>query len=115
MSLYEQGILDLRDAILIQAIKDYERALRCWDTHLYGDEVEAFFLSDWGQWLSGGKGEILIRACKRKVYGRDVDQMEVIKVTVLCPNETAEDMAESIKACAEEMDAQVNDIRREKA
>ena len=55
----------LRVAILRQAAMDYSRALRrrksadC-------DSLVSWFRSDWGQMLSGDKGDLIIAECKRR-------------------------------------------------
>lgn len=62
MGVWYEG---LRVAILQQAAKDYTAALK------EGDEreaasIERFFLGDWGQLLSGDKGELIIAKCRQR-------------------------------------------------
>lgn len=55
----------LRLAILQQAVKDYEKALRRGKTAVCSALVR-WFRSEWGQMLSGDKGELIIAECKRR-------------------------------------------------
>lgn len=57
---------EIRAAILRQAVKDYKKAL---EFRRYAEraKLEKFFLSSWGQWLSGNIGEYLIDRCKQEV------------------------------------------------
>ena len=60
------GYEDLRIAIVSRAIRDYKTALA------YGKEraiyrLEKFFLSEWGQFLSGNYGEYIIERCKKNI------------------------------------------------
>ena len=78
--IFGDGASVLRQAILEQAIRDYESALRC---RLKGEcsrhsivRLEGFFLSDYGQFLSDGHGEDIIRKCKSRVEGNTV-RMEI--------------------------------------
>lgn len=58
------GILALGEALLAQAVTDYIEAIRINDQfHIIN--LEAFFLSRWGQELSFNQGEIIIRNCWR--------------------------------------------------
>lgn len=56
---------DLRIAIIRQAVHDYIKALKENDAR-EAASLERFFLSDWGQLLSGGKGEYIIAECRRR-------------------------------------------------
>ena len=56
----------LRIAILQQAVKDYEKALRRGKTAVCSALVR-WFRSEWGQMLSDDKGELIIAECKRRV------------------------------------------------
>ena len=62
MGVWYEG---LRVAILQQAAKDYIEALENNDEREAAD-LERFFRSDWGQLLSGDKGELIIAKCKGK-------------------------------------------------
>lgn len=56
----------LRMAILHQAVKDYQTALKKKDAAKCAAFVR-WFRSDWGQTLSGDNGELIIRECKTRV------------------------------------------------
>lgn len=56
----------LRFAIIQQAVKDYESALRGRDEGKRA-ALERWFLSDWGQLLSEYMGEQIIEKCKGRV------------------------------------------------
>lgn len=65
---------DLANAIIIQAAKDYRRALRTLKAHpSHGKaqkiktEVEQFFRSDWYAALSRVDGEVLLRRLNAEV------------------------------------------------
>ena len=61
---------NLRLAILHQAVKDYQTALRRKDRAQCSAMVR-WFRSDWAQWLSGDQGEQIIAECKRRVASTD--------------------------------------------
>ena len=56
----------LRMAILQQAVKDYQTAI---NKNRTGEStaLARWFMSDWGQALSGDKGELIIRECETRV------------------------------------------------
>ena len=56
----------LADGILAQGIKDYTSALNRNDTKVIR-ECESFFRSDWGQMLSEGMGEHVIKKVRELV------------------------------------------------
>ena len=56
----------LRFAIIQQAVKDYESALRRRNESKFLT-LERWFMSDWGQFLSGDLGEQIIEKCKERV------------------------------------------------
>lgn len=60
------GYKNLRIAILIQAIDDYKIALIDRDN---GEirHLENFFLSDWGEMLSGCNGELIIEIVRKDI------------------------------------------------
>lgn len=70
------GAARLRQAILELAIRDYLCALKC---RAKGEQarhsvkrLEEFFLSDYGQFLSDGHGEDIIRRCRKQVPVRSI-------------------------------------------
>lgn len=65
---------DLANAIIIQAAKDYRRAIRVLKLHPHHakavkqkSEIEEFFRSKWCAALSGIDGEVLIKRLKTGV------------------------------------------------
>lgn len=60
------GYSRLCAAILQQAVKDYQTALRKKDTGKAA-YLEQWFMSDWAQLLSGDMGEIIIKECRKRV------------------------------------------------
>ena len=56
----------LRIAILRQAVVDYKRALKRKDPAKIA-ELERFFLSEYGQFLSNYSGRYIIEKCKQNV------------------------------------------------
>ena len=54
----------LREAIIRRAILDYILALKKRDKY-YMAQIERFFLSEWGQFLSLDNGKYLIYRCKQ--------------------------------------------------
>ena len=68
-----EGYENLRCAIVLQAVKDYRRALKFGGSR-YGsrydiESLERWFLSDWGQTLSCNNGARIIETVKREVRG----------------------------------------------
>ena len=66
------ALYELIAAVVKQAVCDYEYALRgktqfCGDRKYSVEELERFFLSDYGQMLSAGNGKWIIDQCKRKL------------------------------------------------
>lgn len=55
----------LRVAILQQATRDYQTALKKNDTYAIED-LEKWFVSDWAQLLSGYTGELIIQECRKR-------------------------------------------------
>jgi hypothetical protein len=60
------GYEELKFAILRQAVRDYQTALKYGYTAKQ-KRLEKWFLSDWAQYLSGDMGEVIIRKCKEGV------------------------------------------------
>jgi hypothetical protein len=58
---------NLRIAILRQAVTDYVRALTDEERKDEAADLERFFKSEWGEFLSGGHGDFIISECKRRV------------------------------------------------
>ena len=69
--LCQDGVGHLRCGILCQAIRDYEDALKCRAKGEYARhsiaKLEEFFLGEYGQFLSDGHGEDIIRKCRDRV------------------------------------------------
>lgn len=67
----QDGASHLRQAILELAIRDYLCALKCRANGTQArhsvKRLEEFFLSDYGQFLSNGHGEDIIRKCRDRV------------------------------------------------
>ena len=62
MDMIDQAYETLREAILLQAIRDYKRAVkRCCEYEK--SYIEKFFLSEWGQQLSEERGNLIIEIC----------------------------------------------------
>lgn len=62
----EKGYERVREAIIHQAIYDYKKALR----KRNGGSIKAlehWFLSEWGEALSGNNGEYIIEQCRKCV------------------------------------------------
>lgn len=113
MYIDDMGIRRLRAAIIRQAILDYRQGLKKWKQETRCEEVEQFMRSDWGQWLTDGNGEMFLAAVRKKVYGTEDKAVEVITVTVVCPSGKAQDVADSITACVEQIDGtRVEDVRK---
>lgn len=78
-----KGYVGLQAAIIQQAVNDYKWAMKFLENppkastakarYKYNEaertkaECEKFFLSEWGQMLTGGYGAIIIGRCKREV------------------------------------------------
>ena len=60
------GYENVRVAIIEQAITDYKRALK---KRQRGSiiSLERFFLSSWGEMISGGNGEYIIEQVKKQI------------------------------------------------
>ena len=68
MAQHTDGYDNVRIAILTQAIKDYKRALKRKSTFSVR-AYERWFLSAWGEMLSGGNGAYIIEKTKNQVIG----------------------------------------------
>jgi hypothetical protein len=66
--LNENGVENLRVAILKQAINDYIFALRE-DAQAEIYRLETFFKSDWGELLSNNHSDYIITECKKRAKG----------------------------------------------
>lgn len=60
------GFFNLRAAIVAQAVKDYRAALMAGNGGAIR-HLQNFFLSDWGQSLSGDNGDNIIRKVRAEV------------------------------------------------
>ena len=65
MIINDQGMDNLTNAIVAQAAKDYEDALRCDDESMIR-ECERFFRSRWYRMLTTVDGEYLISELQKK-------------------------------------------------
>ena len=63
--LNENGVENLRIAVLKQAINDYIFALKN-DVQSEIYRLEKFFKSDWGELLSNNHGDYIITECKKR-------------------------------------------------
>lgn len=64
-TMHDEGLENIRAAILRQAAKDYIWAL----THNEGIQayrLERFFRSGWGELLSNNNGDFIIYECKKR-------------------------------------------------
>lgn len=59
----------VRVAIIKRAVLDYKNALRK-RKYSRAAECERFFLSPWGQFLSGWSGEYIVERCRKEVEKR---------------------------------------------
>ena len=59
---------ELANAIIIQAVKDYRKALK-YDERGRKREIEKFFRSEWFTVLTNISGEMLIRELRAEVKG----------------------------------------------
>ena len=62
------GYTLLQIAIVRRAIGDYILALKK-NNPAEKSKLERFFLSEWGQSLSGNRGEVIIERCKKQAKG----------------------------------------------
>lgn len=60
-----EGYLHLRDAILAQAAKDWRDAM-VKDEPARAAKIERFFLSEYGQLLSGNRGQYIVYRLKKE-------------------------------------------------
>lgn len=68
--LNSDGLILLQAAILEQAIHDYKIELKCGGGH----SLEKWFLSEWGQTLSRGHGDVIIERIRREVNNDVIDE-----------------------------------------
>ena len=61
----DEGLENLRIAILQQAAKDYISALR-YNEGAKAYKLEKFFKSEWGELLSDNHGDFIISECKKR-------------------------------------------------
>lgn len=61
----DEGLENLRVAILQQAVKDYIAALR-YNSDNEAYRLEKFFTSEWGELLSNNHGDFIISECKKR-------------------------------------------------
>ena len=61
----DEGVERLRLAILRLAASDYMKALRD-GSECKAAKIEHFFLSEWGELLSDGRGALLIEECRKR-------------------------------------------------
>lgn len=99
VKICDEGAANLRAAILKQAVLDYKLAL---DRSMNGkpdpyitegsmgrEALEKWFLSGYGQMISGGQGREIIRICRKElgyIPRRDGTVMLNVKAEVLCPD-----------------------------
>ena len=69
----DEGLILLQAAILEQAIHDYKIELKCGGGH----SLERWFLSEWGQTLSRGHGDEIIKRIRREVNNDVRDELKV--------------------------------------
>ena len=62
----DDNYINLAAAIVLQAMSDYKKALRDEDSKTI-KECEKFFLSEYGQYLSGHRGKYAIERCKKEI------------------------------------------------
>lgn len=67
------GNENVRAAILRQAVSDYKAALRKRNGGAI-NALERFFMSEWGQMLSGGRGSYIIERCRKCVGTKPKDR-----------------------------------------
>lgn len=61
----DEGLENLRVAILQQAVKDYIDALR-YNEGAQAYRLEQFFTSEWGELLSNNHGDFIISECRKR-------------------------------------------------
>ena len=61
------GFDNVRVAIIQQAVSDLKQALRRYDSGKI-KALENWFMSEWGEMLSGGNGAYIIEKVKKEVY-----------------------------------------------
>lgn len=61
----DEGLENLRVAILQQAVKDYIAALK-YDEGAKAYRLEKFFTSEWGELLSNNHGDFIISECRKR-------------------------------------------------
>lgn len=61
----DEGLNQLRVAILRQAVNDYVKAL-IQDDGIRAYKIEWFFRSEWGELLSINNGDYIVTECKRR-------------------------------------------------
>ena len=66
MNTDDKGYHELRIAIIQQANKDYLAALKSRDSKSSG-ELEKFYRSPWGEFLTWGNGEHIITRLRREL------------------------------------------------
>lgn len=76
------GVAELKHAIVRQAVRDYIAAYDegDWDAV---DELEAWFVCEYGQLLCEGRGELVVERC-RKLAQKEEDNMAVYVVKLEC-------------------------------
>lgn len=68
----DEGHENIRYAIIERAIEDYKNALQSNDNAKI-TTLEHWFLSEWGQQLSGGNGQYIIEKVKQEMKGTGND------------------------------------------
>ena len=77
----EEEYTTIAAAIILQAMKDYKRALlrvrkrKSKHNEKKVRELERFFLSAWGQSLSFDRGEYIIARCREEVSNADGEEV----------------------------------------
>jgi hypothetical protein len=66
MRICNEGFERLQQAIVLRVIYEYKRYLRL-RNDAKAVELERWFLSEYGEWLSGGKGAFIVEQCKKAV------------------------------------------------
>ena len=67
----DEGLYNLRLAILRKAVADYKQALRDEDDAERG-KIEWFFRSGWGETLSNGQGAAIIAESRKRIGVRRI-------------------------------------------
>lgn len=78
-----EDVHQLQHAIVRQAVYDYLKAYRDleWDAV---DELEAWFVSDWGQILCEDCGRYIAERCREMAQGKEENSMAVYVVELDC-------------------------------